>query len=81
MRKVADTGSDEGMALSRMRFHRIASDVLLGLGYSSKLLAEWGFFTMLRDEGRRAAQAFLSAHRNDLGRRSTLDIDAYLEGI
>ena len=64
-----------------MRVHRIASDVMLDLGYSSKLLAEWGFFCMLRDEGRCAAEAFLEAHLGDLGVRSTLDLDAYLEGI
>ncbi|MGA8055527.1 MAG: hypothetical protein WCA12_17000 [Burkholderiales bacterium] len=39
------------------------------------------FFCMLRDEGRRVATAFLDAHGADLGVRSTLDIDAYLEGI
>ena len=39
------------------------------------------FFCMLRDEGRRVATAFLDAHGTDLGVRSTLDIDAYLEGI
>jgi NTE family protein len=64
-----------------MRLHRIASDIMLSLGYSSKLLAEWGFFTMLRDEGRKAADAFLAAHGNDLGVRQTLDIDTYLDGI
>jgi NTE family protein len=54
---------------------------MLDLGYSSKLLAEWDFFCMLRDEGRRAAEAFLNAHGAALGVRSTLDIDAYLEGV
>jgi NTE family protein len=33
---------------------------------------------MLRDEGRRAAGAFLDEHADDLGRRSTTDIDALL---
>ena len=64
-----------------MRVHRIASDVMLDLGYSSKLIAEWDFFCMLRDEGRRAAAAFLESHAPDLGVRSTLDLDALLEGI
>jgi NTE family protein len=64
-----------------MRIHRIASDVMLELGYSSKLIAEWSFFLMLRDEGRKAAAAFLDAHAADLGVRSTLDISKYLEGI
>ena len=36
---------------------------------------------MLRDEGRRAAEAFLATHGDDLGKRSTLDIDRLLEGV
>ena len=81
LRRVADPGTGEGAVWAKMRLHRIASDMMLELGYSSKLLAEWAFFCMLRDEGRRAAAAFLDAHGTDLGVRSTLDIDAYLEGI
>jgi NTE family protein len=81
LRQVVDPGSGEGAILAKMRIHRIASDVMVDLGYSSKLLAEWEFFLMLRDEGRKAAEAFLDAHGADLGVRSTLDIDAYLEGI
>ena len=81
LRKAADPGTGEGAVWAKMRVHRIASDVMLDLGYSSKLLAEWEFFLMLRDEGRRAATAFLEQHGADLGVRSTLDIDAYLEGI
>ncbi len=81
MRSVLDAGSAEGRMWANMRVHRIASDVMLKLGYSSKLLAEWPFFMMLRDEGRAAASAFLDAHRGDLGVRSTLDFDAILEGI
>ena len=34
---------------------------------------------MLRDEGRRAAEAFAERHRADIGLRSTLDIDEFLE--
>lgn len=81
MRKVADPGTGEGRALAEMRLHRISSDVMLTLGYSSKLLAEWDFFIMLRDEGRKAAEAFLTNHGQDLGVRQTLDIDTYLDGI
>jgi len=81
LRQVADPGTGEGAVWARMRVHRIASDAMIDLGYSSKLLAEWEFFCMLRDEGRRAAEAFLDAHGSALGVRSTLDIDAYLEGI
>jgi NTE family protein len=33
---------------------------------------------MLREEGRRAAGAFIEAHAADLGHRSTADLDALL---
>ena len=81
LHRVADPGTGEGAVWAKMRVHRIASEAMLDLGYSSKLLAEWEFFCMLRDEGRRAATAFLDANGAHLGIRSTLDIDAYLEGI
>jgi NTE family protein len=81
LRQVADTGTGEGRAWANMRVHRISSEMMLELGYSSKMLTEWPFFTMLRDEGRKAATAFLEGHRADLGVRSTLDLDVMLEGI
>ena len=68
-------------AAASMRIHRIASEAMVDLGYSSKLNAEWDFLCMLRDEGRRAAEAFLASHRADLGRRSSLDLDKLLEGV
>jgi NTE family protein len=81
LRQVADPGKGEGAAWANMRVHRISSEIMLELGYSSKLLTEWPFFTMLRDEGRKAADAFLAAHKGDLGVRSSLDLDAMLEGM
>jgi len=62
-----------------MRIHRIASDIMTELGYSSKLNAEWDFLSMLRDEGRSSADAFLTAHNADLGVRSTFDVAALRE--
>jgi NTE family protein len=59
----------------------VASDLMADLGYSSKLNAEWDFFVMLRDEGRRSAEAFLTRHGKMLGRRSTLDIEALLDDV
>jgi NTE family protein len=50
------------------------------LGYSSKLNAEWAFLRMLRDEGRKAADAFLTAHAGDIGKRSSLDLDSLVDG-
>jgi NTE family protein len=36
---------------------------------------------MLRDEGRRCADAFLATHGRDLGERSSLDLDQLLQGV
>jgi NTE family protein len=81
LRRVVDPGTGDGAALAKMRLHRISSDVMLSLGYSSKMLAEWNFFLMLRDAGREAADAFLQGHGEDLGVRSSLDLDEFLEGV
>jgi NTE family protein len=81
LRQVADAGACEGALWAQMRVHRVASDVMASLGYSSKLNAEWDFLCMLRDEGRSAAEGFLAAHGEDLGRRSSFDLDALLEGV
>jgi NTE family protein len=81
LRRVADTGHNEGEVWAKMRIHRIASEEMTQLNSSSKVLAEWSFFCLLRDKGRRAAEAFLDAHGADLGVRSTLDLDELLEGI
>jgi NTE family protein len=80
LRKVADQGDGEGRQWGQMRMHIIRSDLLATLGASSKLNAEWDFLTMLRDEGRRAADQFVLAHRDDVGVRSTFDLDSLLEG-
>jgi NTE family protein len=78
LRQVADPGNTEGAQWAVMRIHRIASEMLTELGASSKVNAEWEFFSLLRDEGRKSAQVFLETHASDLGRRSTLDIDVLL---
>jgi NTE family protein len=81
LRQVADPGNSEGAQWAGMRIHRIASETLTELGASSKLNAEWEFFSLLHDEGRKTAQIFLENHGSDLGRRSTLDLDILLEQI
>jgi NTE family protein len=78
LRQVADPGSGEGARWAEMRTHTIASDMMNDLGASSKLNAEWDFVSMLRDEGRRATDAFLKEHIEDLGVRSSADIDILL---
>ena len=81
LRQVADPGTTEGALWASMRIHMVRNPTMLELGYSSKLNAEWAFLSMLRDKGRRAAEAFLTEHSDDLGRRSSVDLDRLLEGL
>lgn len=81
LRQAADPGDREGARWAGMRIHRISTELMTELSASSKLIAEWDFLCMLRDEGRRSAQAFLECHERDIGVRSTLDLDNLLEGI
>ena len=81
LRQVANPGDSEGGQWAGMRIHRVASEMMTELGASSKLNAEWEFFSLLHDEGRRSAQVFLETHAMDLGSRSTLNIDALLEQV
>jgi NTE family protein len=81
LRKVADPGNTEGAAWARMRLHMVRNEVMVGLGYSSKLNAEWAFLQWLRDAGREATERFLRTHADAIGRRSSLDLDAMLVGV
>jgi NTE family protein len=81
LRQVANPGNCEGARWAGMRIHRISSDTMTELGYSSKLNAEWPFLCMLRDEGRRCAETFLHAHAHDLGHHSSYDLDQLLEPV
>ncbi len=78
LRQVADPGNGEGARWARMRTHRILTDMLADLGASSKLNAEWAFVSMLKEQGRKSADEFLAEHGNDVGVRSTADLDVLL---
>lgn len=75
LRRVADVSTGEGAQWGRMRVHMVRNRIMDKLGASSKLNAEWDFLSMLREEGRKAAEEFLVENGDDIGRRSTLDID------
>jgi NTE family protein len=79
LREVADPGHGEGARWAAMRTHRIMSAKLAEFGASSKLNAEGAFLTLLKEEGRRSADTFLREHGDDVGNRSTTDLDALLE--
>src|SRR6478609_3301508 len=81
LRQVANPGDCEGALWAGMRIHRVASQALTELGSSSKVNAEWDFLSMLRDQGRFSAEAFLDANGQDLGQRSSFDLDVLLKGV
>jgi NTE family protein len=78
LHEVADPGHGEGARWAGMRTHRIMSDTLADFGASSKLNAEWEFVSLLKQEGRKSADAFLAAHGKDIGKHSTADFDVLL---
>lgn len=81
LRQNAHPNGEEGARWAGMRIHRISTEMMTELSASSKLIAEWQFLCMLRDEGRRSAEAFLESHQQDIGVRSTLDLEALLKGV
>ena len=83
LRKVAEAGGGgpEAATWARMRMHMVPNEVMVTLGASSKLNAEWDFLTMLRDEGRQAAERFLAKHGEDIGKRNSIDFDRLLQGV
>jgi NTE family protein len=81
LRQAADPGTGEGARWASMLAHRIVTDKLAEFGASSKLNAEGPFLAMLKEEGRRTADVFLSEHGRDLGKRSTADLDFLLAEV
>jgi len=59
----------------RHRFHLIdATPTTAGLPAGSRLVPDWRMVSKLRQEGRQAADAWLSSHRTSVGRRATADL-------
>ena len=81
LRQVVDVGNSEGALWAGMRIHLVRNQIMSELGYSSKLNAEWDFISMLHREGRRAADAFLSDNADNIGKRSSVDLDVLLQGV
>jgi NTE family protein len=78
LRQAADPGSGEGARWAKMRTHRIMTDKLIEFGASSKMNAEWEFLAMLKVEGRKSADEFLASHGEDVGSKSSADLDILL---
>ena len=78
LRQAADPGRGEGARWAGMRTHRIANDRLAEFGGSSKMNAEREFLETSKAEGRNSAGDFLTRHGDDLGHRSSADLDVLL---
>ena len=61
----------------RINVHRIALEgTAASLDAGSRLNTDYDFFEMLRNNGRRAARRFLDAHYDDIGVKSSIDLEA-----
>lgn len=74
--KLVDSGFDDGGRLKRMLIHTVDAEDKLGvMGVSSKLNADWGFLSSLFQLGRERADAWLAAHFDDIGERSSTKVE------
>lgn len=80
LRDLIDAEGLDHERYRNMRLHRIHGDEdLLDLTASSKMNAEWSYLCHLRDKGRQRTDAWLSRHWDDLGARSTFDVEWLME--
>jgi NTE family protein len=75
--RLIESGKVGSEEMKKVLIHSVRADSLMSeCGVASKMDPEWGFLCRLRDAGRAEAQTWLKAHYADIGRRSTVDIDA-----
>jgi NTE family protein len=73
--RLMEAGHLQGTGYRRVLVHMVGDELALSaLGASSKLNTEAAFLEMLFQKGRRAATTWLSAHFDDVGERSTVNI-------
>jgi NTE family protein len=73
--RLIDKDTTGSLKLKRMFIHSVCADeVTLKLGVASKLNADWGFLTSLRDAGRDHAAQWLAGNYDAIGQRSSVDI-------
>ncbi len=73
--KLLKEGQLDSKRYKDMHIHLIyAPEAMHELNASSKINADWDFFQYLKDIGRNAAEAWLEAHWDDVGQRSSINI-------
>jgi NTE family protein len=79
VQRLLDSGRLEQPRYRRIFLHLIEDeDRMREFKLSTKLNGDWEFLCRLRQYGREAAERFLAAHFDTLGRESTLDIKRFL---
>ena len=74
--KLIDMGELNSEKHRRMFMHWIGNDTLMSqLGTATQFHPEWSLLCQLRDEGRESASRWLAQNYDDIGVRSTADID------
>lgn len=74
--KLIENGFTDGGRLKPMLIHTIdAEDEVCSLGVSSKLNAQWDFLSDLYEMGRAKTSDFLDKHFDDIGNRSSTNIE------
>lgn len=72
---LIDRKQIKGREVRKMHIHSVEGDNLMrNLGVASKLNPEWSFLKRLRDEGAAMGREWLAEHFDDIGKRSTVDI-------
>jgi NTE family protein len=75
--KLIEESQVEDPRLKRMLIHGISNEkVMSELSVASKLNADWEFLTHLKETGRAAAQDWIAANFDRLGKDSTIDLQA-----
>ncbi|MCE8511674.1 patatin-like phospholipase family protein [Ruegeria pomeroyi] len=77
VQRLLEDGTLERGRMSRVLVHMIADDALMNsLSVATKVVPLPQILDRLKQAGRAAADGFLKAHKDDLGQRSTVDMEA-----
>ena len=75
--RLIDEGAIATGKMKRNRLHSVSDDALMTqLGIATKMTPNKALLLQLRDAGRAAMSAFLEDHRDDIGKRSSVDLPA-----
>jgi NTE family protein len=78
---LIDSGMLDSKKIKRVYMHVVKDEnVFQDLGWSSKLNTEWEFLTYLFEKGRDAAEAWIEEHYEDIGHKTTAQLEEQFVG-